>query len=138
MKLKSLIFACCFSFFGALFAANQHVHPQAANGGDVKSANKSVSWPGYCEIEIVNQSYEQVRVFGIFDDGSSLPPFNIYMNDAPHYISLYYYGYCHSGMNLYVDTLDGYSVYSGYTPTNTTIRVVPYLTNQVKAEIQAK
>ena len=129
---------CCFCLLTNVFAANQHQHPQAAKSADAQSAGKSAMMPAYCEIEIVNDSYDNVHVFGVFDDGTSLPPFNIHINESAHYISLYYYGYCHAGMSLYVDTFNGFHVYSGYTPANTTIHVLPYFGNMVKAEVRAK
>ena len=137
MKLRAFVFACCFSLISSVFAANQHLHPQAGNA-EKAPANKGLTYPGYCEIEIINQSYDDVRVSGLFDDGIGLQPFSIYSYESPHYISLYYYGYCHAGMNIYIDTYSGYRVYAGYTPTNSTIRIVPYLAKQVKAEVTAK
>lgn len=139
MKLRSLLFGICVSLCGLSFAGNQHLHPQAtSNDTQASKSEKKVGWPGYCEIEVINNSYDNVRVYGVFDDGISLQPFNVYSFESPHYISLYYYGYCHAGMNLYVDTWSGYHVYGGYTPTGTTIRIVPYLANQLKAEISQK
>ena len=137
MKLRSLLVGFCISLCSTVFAANQHLHPQATHS-DKNPAGKTVAWPGACEIEIINNSYDDVRVYGVFDDGISLVPFTVYSYEAPRYISLYYYGYCHAGMNLYIDTWAGYHVYSGYTPRQTSIRVVPYLANQVKAEVRAK
>lgn len=137
MKLRSLIFGLCVSLCSSVFAANQHLHPQA-NNTDNKSTEKNVTFPGYCEIEIINTSFDDVTVYGIYDDGVSMNPFNVYSFESAHYISLYYYGYCHSGMNLYIDTFSGYHVYAGYTPTRSTIRIVPYLANQLKAEVSIK
>ena len=139
MKLRSLVFGFCISLCSFGFAANQHLHPQA-NSNDTTSASteKKVGFPGYCEIEVINNSYDNVRVYGVFDDGAGLAPFNVYSFESPHYISLYYYGYCHAGMNLYVDTWSGYHIYAGYTPTGSTIRIVPYLANQLKAEVSTK
>lgn len=137
MKLRSLLVGLCVSLCSTVFAANHHFHPQATNS-DNKTTEKKVAWPGACEIEIINNSYDDVRVYGVFDDGSSLTPFNIYSYESPHYISLYYYGYCHSGMDLYIDTWRGYHVYADYTPRGSTVRVVPYLANQLKAEVNVK
>lgn len=137
MKLKSLILGLCVSLCSTVFAANQHLHPQA-NTTENKPAEKSVSWAGYCEIEIINNSFEDVRVYGVFDDGVALQPFNVYSFESPHYISLFYYGYCHAGMDIYIDTFSGYHLYAGYTERRSTIRIVPYLANQVKAEVKVK
>ncbi|CEK11347.1 hypothetical protein [Legionella hackeliae] len=142
MKLKSLLFVCCLGLLTSAFAENRHFHPQANNptakAADAKSAAKSAKLPGYCEIEIINSSYDNVRVYGIFDDGTTLTPFNIYRYEGPHYVDLFYYGYCHAGMNLYIDTFSGYRIYSGYTYVNHTVQIVPYLTNKAKVEITAK
>ncbi|KTD16565.1 hypothetical protein [Legionella jordanis] len=140
MKLKSLLFVCCFGLLTSAFADNHHFHPQAnkaeANAAAAKPTDKA-KLPGYCEIEIINSSFDDVRVYGVFDDGTTLNPFSIYSYEAPHYIDLFYYGYCHAGMNLWIDTYSGYRVYAGYTYTNSTVRIVPYL-KQTKVEITSK
>ena len=127
MKLLSVALGCCLSY--SAFAANQHSHVQS------KSA-ANVPWTFGCEIEIVNRSYDDVTVFGVFDDGSPLAPFNIYSFEAPHYISLYYNGYCHDGMELDIDSFSGAHIYGNYVRVGSTIRIVPYLLNQVKAEVR--
>jgi hypothetical protein len=96
-----------------------------------------LGWPGYCEIEIINQSNNDVNVYGVYDDGIALAPFSIYSYEFPHYISLYYYGYCHAGMNLYIDTFYGSSVYAGYVSRYSTIRIVPSLFGgKIQAQVQ--
>ena len=134
MKLKSLILVLCVSLCSSVFATNQHSH-LVANNTDNSPLDKNSTLPGYCEIEIINRSYEDVRVYGVFDDGVYLDPFTIYSFEGPHFISLYFYGYCHQGMDLYIDTWSGYHLYAGYTPRRRSIRIVPYLTNQLKADI---
>lgn len=141
MKLKSLLFVCCFGLLSTAFADNRHVHPQANANAVVESkvAPKPATAAGYCEIEIINRSYDDVRVYGIFDDGSAMAPFDIYRYETPHYIDLFYYGYCHAGMNLYIDTFSGYRVFAGYTPVYNTVNIVPYLAkNTLKVEIVSK
>lgn len=138
MKFKSLIIGCLISFCSSAFAANLHLYPETANVGNNQPVVNSVERAGNCQIEIINRSYTDVRVYGQFDDGTLLEPFNVYSFEYPHYISLYYYGYCHAGMDLHIETFNGDVVYSAYTRRKTTVRVVPYLTNQVKAEVQAK
>jgi hypothetical protein len=124
MKLKSLLFLVCFSLFTNVFAANLHLNPNA-NPEDKISIAKGVMYPGYCQIEIINDSYDDVRVFGTYHDGSSIG-FDIYRFEAPHYISLYYNFRCHSKM--YITIQSAYStIYSGFTSVNSTIRIVPYL-----------
>ena len=135
MKLKSFLFVLCFSLFTNVFAANNHLHPKA-DAVDKKSISKNLTYPGYCQIEVINDSFTDVNVFGTFDDGTSIN-FNIYRYESPHYISLFYYSYCHSGMYLTVTSSFG-AVYSGWTNVNSTIRVVPFLKNQVKAKVSAR
>lgn len=132
MKLKSLLFVLCFSLFTQVFAANTHLHPKADATGS-QSIAKGATFPGYCQIEIINDSFSDVRVFGTFDDGSGIS-FDIYRYEMPHYISLFYYSYCHDGM--YITIQNPYSVlYSGWTNVNSTIRVVNYLNKQAKVEV---
>lgn len=139
MKIKALLLAVCCSIMTVAFAdANHHSYPNMENQQPELSV-KPVQYPGYCEIEIINQSYQDVRVYGVFDDGTSLVPFNVYAFEAPHYISLYYYGYCHAWMDLDIDTLwSGRHLYSGYTRVGSSISVVPYLEQQPKAVLSIK
>lgn len=132
MKLKSFLFIICFCLFTNVFATNSHIHPKA-DEADKKAIAKNLTYPGYCQIEIINDSFTDINVFGTFDDGSSIS-FNVYRYESPHYIDLYYYYYCHSGMYLTIES-PYYTVYSGWTNVNSTIRVVPYLKNQVKAQM---
>lgn len=135
MKLKSVLFAVFFALFSNVFAANLHLNP-AANNEDIKTVNKGISYPGFCQIEIINDSFSDVRVYGTFDDGESLG-FNIYRYEAPHYISLFYGFGCHSGMFISVYSDFG-TIYSGWTDVNSTIRVVPYLAKQAKAQVSVR
>ncbi|RUR10968.1 hypothetical protein [Legionella sp. km772] len=135
MKLKSFLFVLCFSLFTNVFAANSHLHPKA-DAADKKSISKNLTYPGFCQIELINDSFTDVNVYGTFDDGSSIS-FNIYRYESPHYISLFYYFYCHSGMYLTVTSPFG-TVYSGWTNVNSTIRVVPFLNKQAKAKITTR
>lgn len=139
MKLKSLLFVCCLGLLSSAFAQNRHVHPQA-KPADVNAVagTKNAMMPGYCEIEIDNYRNENLVVTGQFDDGSYLPPFTIYRYDAPHYISLYYYGYCHNGMYLSVQDYAGYYLYSGYTPVESKVTLYPYMKAQAKADVAKK
>ncbi|MDR3503150.1 MAG: hypothetical protein P4L79_11290 [Legionella sp.] len=135
MKLKSLLFVICLGFFSNLFAVTAHMHPKA-DAADKKSIAKETMFPGYCQIEIINDSFTDVYVYGTFDDGSTID-FSIYRYEAPHYINLFYYFYCHSGMYLTIQSPYGV-VYSGWTNVDSTIHVVPFLKNGVKAEISRR
>lgn len=136
MKLKLFIVGLGMSLCSVVFAANEHVHPDAQKRANTPASG--MTWPSYCEIEIVNRSLDDVTVSGIFDDGIPLQSFNVYSFEQPHYISLYYYGYCHAGMDLDIHTFYGDYIYSGYTPVGRTIRIVSYLGKQAKAEVVAK
>ena len=134
MKLKSITMGCLLALFSSTYAANHHVHPEDKTTPKVAPAIQA-KYAGYCEIEIINQSYDDVRVSGVFDDGMPLDPFTIYSWESPHYISLFYYGYCHYGMNLYIDSYYGYNLYSAYTPRETTVRIVPYLKEKATVKV---
>jgi hypothetical protein len=144
MKLKSLIFVCCLSLLSSAFADNRHIHPNSnsnANDNKAQVVKKGAQYPGFCEIEIINQSGSDIRVSGYFDDGLPLNAFTVYSYERPHYIDLFYYGYCHAGMNLNVDIWSWplwYREYSSYTPVGTTITAIPYMTNQVKIQVHKK
>jgi len=126
MKLKSLLFITCFSLFTNVFAAAMHLHPKA-DSADKKSIEKNLTYPGFCQIEILNDSLNDVRVIGTFDDNSTID-FNIYRFEATgHYISLFYNFYCHSMMYITIQNMQWpYNViYSNWTNVNSTIRVIP-------------
>lgn len=142
MKLKSFLALVCFSLFTNVYAANLHLNPKADNE-DKQSIQKGITYPGFCQIEIINQSFTDVRVFGTFDDGSVVD-FDIYRFESPHYISLFYNFFCHSGMYITIQS-PYYTIYSGWTNVNSTIRVVPYLKPgiqqdkpQAKAELSTR
>ena len=137
MKIKSVLLGLCISLCSTVFASNMHKHPEDKTV-EKTSKEQTMKSPGYCEIEIINRSFDNVTVSGMFDDGYSMLPFTVYSFGMPQYIDMYYYGYCHAGMSLFIDAWSGYRVYAGYTQTNTTIHVVPYLTNQLKAEVTKK
>lgn len=124
--------------FGNVWAVeNMHSYPMTDVKTDIKQQVKELKYPGYCEIEIVNNSNYTVRVYGLFDDGQELTPFRIYPHEYPHYISLYYYGYCHYGMDLYVETLGGYRVYSAYTRRYDTVYITSYMfANNAEASLK--
>lgn len=135
MKLKSLLFIACFSLFTNLFAANLHLHPKA-DTADKQTINKGITYPGFCQIEIINRSFTDVRVYGVFDDGNVVD-FNIYRFEQPHYISLFYNFYCHNMM--YITIQSPYAtLYSDWTNVNSTIRILPYLQKQAKAEVSVR
>lgn len=111
-----------------LFAMeNQHFYPAANIPMTTTKQAEELKYPGYCEIEIVNNSCYNVRVSGVFDDGEILRPFKVYAHEYPHYISLYYYGYCHYGMDIFIETTYGYRIYADYTRRYETIYISSYM-----------
>lgn len=85
--------------------------------------------PGYCQIQIVNRSGEDVTVYGTFDDGSPLHPFRMYAGDAPHHIDLHYHGYCHSGMHLKIERIQSphnVMMYNAWAHVNSTVQLVSH------------
>lgn len=141
MKFKSLLFVGCLGLFSAAFADdNRHVHPQANNNKEAKAATKSPRMPGYCEIEIVNYSYDDVIVSGLFDDNTAMKPFTVYSYGPPEYVDLYYHDYCHPGMRLFINSYRGYNVFSSYVGVGNTVTVYPSvnLANKLSVKIQAK
>lgn len=126
MKLKSLLLVICLCFFNVVFASNVSLHPKVSTA-DKKAIASNLMYPGYCQIEIINESYTDVDVFGTFDDGSTVN-FSVYRFEAPHYIDLFYYFYCHSGMYLTIQSLHGV-FYSGWINVDSTVHIVPYLKN---------
>ena len=130
MKLNVFFLVGLLGLSSVANASNQHVHPQA----DAQTV--SAKWAGNCEIEIINRSFFDVRVFGIFDDGIPLEPFNVYSYELPHYISLYYNGYCHRGMELDIDTFNGIHVFGEYVRAGMTVELVNRM-NQAHTVLRA-
>lgn len=130
MKLNAWILACMLGLCSLTHATNQHVYPKA------DAVGPSAQWAGSCEIEIINNSFSDVRVFGIFDDGMPLEPFNVYSFEQPHYISLFYNGYCHRGMELDIDTFSGRHIFGDYVRAGMTVEMT-YEMNQAKASVRA-
>lgn len=136
MKLKPFLFVACFSLFTSVFAANTHLHPKA-DAADKQSIAKKATYPGYCQIEIINDSISDVDVYGTFDDGSTLG-FDMYRFET-HYISLFYNFFCHGSMYLTIVSpyYPNFPIYSGWTNVNSTIHLVPYL-KQIKAQVTSR
>ena len=131
MKLVLFFFSCLYSLSSSVFASDLHTYPQEGS-----AATSKIMWAVNCDVEIINQSYTDVQVFAVFEDGVALDPFNIYSFSPAHYISLYYNGYCHSGIDLDIDTFSGYHVFGHYVRRGTSVLIVPDMMNQVKATIR--
>lgn len=135
--MKKIILCLFFVLsYQASYANTMHQHPQFNSSKTVKT-QKSIKYPGRCEIEILNNSYEAVNVYGEFDDGAWLS-FNIYPYSAPHRISLFYYGYCHADMYVHIETLDGYLVFTGFPSVGSTIEVTSFYSKNLKANLSQK
>lgn len=142
MKIRGLFLLAIFCLASSVFADNRHIHPSVKANSDTASAKKAMM-PDYCEIEIINNSYDHVTIFGTFEDGATLIPFDIYRYEYPHYISLYYPDFdgvyrCHSTMFLHIETFDHYTLFSNYVRVGSTIRLLPFVGKTSKAEVQAK
>ena len=88
-------------------------------------AGHASAHPSYCQIEIVNDSHENVLVQVKHDDGSMVH-FTIHAHDSAHYIDLFYYGYCHSSAHVTVTDPNHSLLYTGFSHTGSTIRIVPH------------
>jgi hypothetical protein len=134
MKLKSLLCVVCLGLWSSLFATNLHLNPKAT---EQKPGAKSMfPIPSSCQIEIINDSNTDIYVYGTFDDHSRTN-FTVYWRDPPHYISLFYYFYCHSGM--YLDVLSPYQLlFSGWLEVDRTLHIISYPLRGMKAESGAK
>ena len=141
VKYIAYVFSFCFILTQPLFAAeelNRHHYPVAE-----KSETKSLTKDGKtkyfgCDIEIINDSYSSVVVSGYYDDRLPLIPFRIYSFEFSHYIDMFYSGYCHAWMYLTIETFDGYPIFSNYVYTGSTIHIVPWLYNAIKANVENK
>ncbi|ARG96893.1 hypothetical protein [Legionella micdadei] len=146
MKFKTLLLAGCLSVFSSAYADHSHTYPQTSKEAAAKSAaKKGAAYPeDYCTIEIYNNSYDGVWVYGTFDDGTRMESFYIPPRDIPHYIHLDYYdsryGYvfCHPGMYITIEDYRGRTLYSRWTTPGTPLEVRPYFNNQLQVETKKK
>lgn len=80
----------------------------------------------YCSIEIINTNKDTASVFVTFDDRSAVHIL-VHTHEAPHYVSLFYDGYCHSGAHVRVELRpSGHTVYDQWTNTDSTVRIIPF------------
>lgn len=129
MTLRSLLLMVAVVFSITVQAGDtRHGHQLSTNFKASPNVLKKMMLPGYCEIEILNRSFEPVHVSGTFIDGGYLEAFDIFPHEYPHYITLQYWG-CQPGMYLTISNFNGYVIYSGYTPVYQTITVYPLLGN---------
>jgi len=144
MNFKSLLLACSFCLSMSASAENAqshagtyHLYPGSEQTETKASGKDTVKMPGYCEIEIVNNSGRAIRVYGVYEDGVSLPAFPMFSYEYPQYISLFYNGYCHNGMDVYIDSYYfGYHLYAAYTYTGTSLYVNPFQKGEAKVEVR--
>lgn len=129
--------SCLLSMPGFAASTNTHTYPGEKHAKAAESAlksDKNISFGG-CEVEIINDSFSNVTVYGRYDDGIPLVPFNVYSYEFSHYIDLYYNGYCHSGIYLSIVTFSGSTIFSAWVYTGSTLHVVPML-SQLKVNIE--
>lgn len=141
MKYIAYVFAFCFIFSQPMFAEesqNRHYYP-AAEKVEAKTLTKDAKAKFFgCDIEIINDSFSSVLVSGYYDDRMPLIPFSIYSFEFSHYIDMFYSGYCHSWMYLTIETFEHYPVFSSYVYTGSTIHIVPWFHNTIKANVENK
>jgi hypothetical protein len=82
------------------------------------------AYPGYCQIELINYSHENVTVHVAFEDGAS-NSFQMQAHEHPHYIDAFYNQYCHSGAEVRVSD-PRHLLYHAWTHVGATIRIAPY------------
>lgn len=131
MRLKVWLAGFCLQVCSLSFATNVLFHPEAS-----EAEREPAKWGWDCEIKIINNSFDDIRVYGVYDNGFQMMPFYIYSFEPPYHISLFYYGYCHYGMNLYIESYSGWPIYSGYTPVGRTIIATDYLLHRPKVEVK--
>jgi len=140
MRLISYFCSLLLLVSQATFANNDASHHRYPASKETAQPLKTApdGKPGFysCEIEIINDSFSNVTVYGRYDDGVPLNPFNVYSYEYSHYIDLFYNGYCHSGMYLSVVTFSGYTIFSGYVFTGSTVHIVPSLNKQLKVSVE--
>ncbi|MCX7114863.1 MAG: hypothetical protein NTW08_02980 [Gammaproteobacteria bacterium] len=134
----AMVLAC--ALFNQAFAGEMNYHgysPTPSQSSSLTEAPTDVKPKifGNCYVEIVNDSFSHVTVYGRYDDGVPLVPFDVYSYEYSHWIDMFYNGYCHSGMYLSVVTFSGYTIFSGYVFTGSTIHIVPSMGNKFKVEI---
>ena len=138
------IITCLFSLYlliaGQAFASSSTIHHYPAANAAENTSSLETDKPfafGTCDIEIINDSFSNVTVYGRYDDGIPLAPFNVYSYEFSHYIDMFYSGYCHSGMYLSIVTFSGYTIFSGYVFTGSTLHIVPLVGKTVKVSVDA-
>lgn len=128
MKKLALFFICILGFTTAF------AHTHARSNVTQQNATAAGKQGGFfsCEIKVVNNSLENVKIYGVYEDGSLLEPFDIYYNDTiPHIIYLdNFFGFCDKGMKLSILSYSGNLLYSGYVKANSTVWILPYLGKQ--------
>lgn len=120
MLLKTVLFIYAICSLSVGFAQNHDVHQ---NAKELNSSNANVTSPGICDIEIINDSFDDIRVYGRFDDFTYLNTFTMPHWGTPQYVSLFYSGFCHPGMDFYIETIEGKHKYNGFTPVGKTIKI---------------
>jgi hypothetical protein len=118
--------------------SSHHRYPGTKESTQSLSPSVKEGKPGFysCDVEVVNDSFSNITVYGRYDDGVPLIPFNVYSYEYSHYVDLFYNGYCHSGVYLSVVTFSGYAIFSGYVFAGSTLHVVPSIAGKMKVEIK--
>ena len=122
--MKNILVALLVGILSTVSFANEdaiHMHPSVS--AKSSPSGKALQTPT-CMIKIVNDSHDDIIVYGTFDDGVVMTPFVVYAYENPHYILLDYNGFCHAGMDIGIDTTDGQHLYRDYTWVNSRLRIL--------------
>lgn len=128
-KLQSSLFlSCCIVLSGSPSAATNHLF--SATG---EPSIKNGVTPYGCDIVITNESNETVIMSYTIKDRPSrkyelpndqkLYSFNLYYADLPNENA-----YCHPGMNITMETMQGYRFFNQFVVSNEFIAIKPEMT----------
>lgn len=141
MKLKSLLFVCLVALFSSANAETRHVPANANSSATAKTVVKKAKMPGYCEVEILNYSRDDLSVWGRLSNNAEVSFYISRFRNFPesHIIDMYdyYYGGCPLWIDLSIITTNGYPVYHEITYPGSVIEVRPYW-GAVKATSHSK
>jgi len=127
MKLKALLFVSCLSLLSSAYAADR-ILPTYADGSKsvAKSIDSKLRNPGYCEIEVINDSDWDVIVSGRVTNGGVFNPFIVRAFGPSKIMDLYDYRYgeCPEGVYVYIKNAEtGYQFHSDFHYPGEIIRI---------------
>lgn len=123
MHIKPVLMACSLVIAATAVSAAPNAHGSLHKGESVEAPADARLKRGY-DIEVVNDSYDDLRVYAQYEDGCWIEPFNIYRYEYPHTIDTYHNGYFNN-MRVTIDTFRNYRVYDAITRPGSSVRIVP-------------